>query len=265
MVKKFKISNIRTSLYNGEQHVFAYLDGYKSRMGLDYIQFTFETLKSVCADIEVSELELIIGSHLEFTYYGLGDHIPNGPFLATQRDVIYYPDIIKSTRFILGNELSILREERKALRKSFLWIEEASRFWRDNRLLIKIRYALHPSVASQYYFEKSAYISTKRFTEETGLETWQLDLIRGAYIHVQYYNKGDIVDQVGLIRKGGTIVQDFIIRVDKSIDNSFALSQQWPHKPEPQKASYYQEGRYTDRDFIDDALGGQSDARWNID
>lgn len=158
-----------------------------------------------------------------------------------------------------------LGKKRNSLVLHFGYIEEASRYWSKNKLLVKIRCSYNTPYPDYPYVEIPIYVTTKKIIEVTGLQVWELSLIRGAYINFTYYKKGEECQELGKVQKEKTIIKDIIIRVDKTIENSFQISEKLPFKPEPKNSSSCNQSKYNMEDFVNDALGGQEDAIDNLD
>ena len=131
-----------------------------------------------------------------------------------------------------------LEKEREKLLMFFLFIECATRYWIKNMMMVRLVCAPHPSKPNPTNFDFVIYIPTKRFLKLTGLQIWEVSMIRGALIHFTFYKIGEICPDLGFVYKSNRIVKDLIIRVDDSIEHSYKKGEGWPIKTEYQPSNY---------------------------
>jgi hypothetical protein len=262
MRQEFVISNVATRIYDGVIGVEIYLEGLKTTQGKNYIVFDFDGIVERVPSIEVTELEILKGCKVGLVF----DSKYETPRLPIFHDRFLEDGrTIRSVDFLLGMTLNELRVAHKALKKPFFYIEEAGKIWYKNKLLIKIRCAWHPTIPNPFNYEIVLYMPSKKIIDATGLEIWEVSLLRGSHINFTYFNFGEECPEIGIVRKENTIIKDIIIRVDGTIARSFEMAQNWRIKPKYVRPFDHSSHRYNNDDFINDALGGEADAAWNLD
>jgi hypothetical protein len=254
-----KILNIKTRIRKKRQLVIIEFDNPN--------EFVFLAPGNIKGSIglEVYELELLIGSTMRIEFYKKGDKTFNGD--VCKKDNI----IVKDYFFELIKPVERLRVENAKQLLPFKKIKQIFYFNKFNK----------NSVGIKTIDEQVIFLSEKRFEAQSKLKKSEQHILVGSYIYPEFF------------KIGGTFPDGRPITLDNKflrwINLRYADNNERMHEAFENGAGYFDGhegydplsgygdsydqyggpsdgyGGALDDDFINDALGGEVDAYWNID
>lgn len=254
-----KILNVSTFVYNGKQKVELEVEGLENKIYLSPANIKQNT------NIDINEVEILIGSTIRPTFYKKGEKMLNDKICKDDNTVINdfwitLLDTIPKLREINKNHILPLKKIVKVFQ--FTREEDIVGFELENE-------------------DNPFYIKSYKLERITNLEPSEFHILTNSYIAPIYYKKGEVLKQGDIVRKDNRILKKLNIRFSGTIDEMHKN-----YKEPEQNNNYHEEERFDDRetysyeqyggpsdgyggmlddDFINDALGGEPDAIWNID
>lgn len=261
---KHTIIKIETYIQDKTQGVIFYLKDYDDIVAVNYASI----LK--LWNIPVTEIELLIDSFLEPVYAKVDNSLSKA---ETEKNI---DTKIIAWRLKLNGTLEEISERNKNLLLNFQILYDTYVFERKNKNVVRLRFT-NENICF-YYLDDLKKIS--------GLKQEEFYKLRGAFLSPVFFKAGECSDYTGRfseIKENNKIVKNLNLRFNQSIENNYEINgiQQLKNSKKSQdnyndnarfKRSYDQYGGpsdgyggHIDDDFINDALGGEPDAIWNLD
>jgi len=163
------VKNIKTKIYHKRQLII--IEFAKN----DYV-FLHPNQIPKKLNIDITELEILIGSVADIEFYNKGETMFDGDICRTDNL------LINRVNFVLLSSVEKLREYYKDKLKTFYQITDIIHFEKYNRINVRVE----TDKGNVFYFP------LKKFYIETNIGLDELELLVHSYISPEYYKKGDI-------------------------------------------------------------------------
>ena len=192
-----KIVEVFTIIYKGRQQV-----GFKVE-GMDkYLYLNPENVRQ-CTNIDLTEVEILIGSTIRTELYKEGEKMFSGRIYKGSRP------IIKDFWIECSDSIENMRKVNAEKLKDFKKIHKVFTFNRNDKDIIGF------DVGE----EKAVFIPANRVTNLTKLDLSEIHILEGSYVAPEFYKEGEILDFAGknikpeICRKSGVILKDLNLRL----------------------------------------------------
>jgi hypothetical protein len=247
-----KILDVFTIIYKGRQQV-----GFKVEGVAKYIYLKPENIKQ-CTGVEITEVEILIGSSLRPELYHAGEKMFNGETYKGE-----FP-IIKDFWIECAGSIENMREANANRLKKFKEIIKIFNFISNNKEIIGFDISE----------KKPVFVPGKRVTTLTKLNMNEIHILEGSYIAPEYYLEGEnIYDGMNrepeLCRKSGVILKNLNLRLIGKVEVMYERYR----NAEPKYFTGYYDTSYDDdysNDWLIDVAGSDDPeimnvAYWNLD
>jgi hypothetical protein len=254
-MRKKRIIKVFTTIYKGKQKVGLKVEGMDK-----YLFLSPKNIKQ-CTDVDITEIEILVGSTIRPELYKEGEEMFDG-----QKCNPEYP-IIKNFWIECSDSIENMRKINADRLKDFIEIEKVFSFNRNDKEIIGF------DVGS----DKVIFVPAKRVINLTKLSLSEIHILKGSYIAPEYYEEGENLykgmdREPEICRKSGVILKDLNLRL---IGNAEEMHEQFKNS-EPSYStghcnSYDQfESGYESSNWLADAAGSvdpevMSVAYWNMD
>ena len=253
-IRHKKIINISTFFHKGKQRVEIEIKNNKASIYLTPSNIKQNT------NVEVNELEILIGSKIRPTYFKIGEKMLNGEKCTIENLIIKDFWITPSTSI---EEMRKLNESKILPLKR---IQKVFQFTRNNK----------NSVGFDIGEEKAIFLSSNRLEGLTQLDPSEFHILQNSYVAPVYFQKGEVLFNGEKAYKSNVLLKKLNLRYSGTVEemhsNIVEDNSNFYYSENDNSKSYDQYGGpsdgygdYLDDDFINDALGGEPSAYWNID
>lgn len=213
--------------------------------------------------LQVFEIELLIGSMAQVWYYEENEKMVNGRICLTNNQ------FVKKYSIKLEDSIDELKLNKSHLLLPFRKITKIFHFNKNGNNTVGIKTSIE---------DETIFIYLKRFEALTQLNKDEMFILNGSYIYPEFYKAGEILASGNKVQKDNILLKSLNLRFwgtldemeDSALDN---LNESGRSERNYESKTSHSEyggvsdgyGGYLDDDFINDALGGDPDAYWNID
>jgi hypothetical protein len=250
-----KILDVYTIIYKGRQRV-----GFKVE-GMDKHIFLSPGNVKQCTNIELIEVEILIGSTLRPELYKVGEEMINGQICKSG-----YP-IIKDFWIECKDSIENMRKLNADKLKNFKEIQKVFTFNRNDKNIVGL----------DIDEEKAVFVQANRITNLTKLDLSEIHILEGSFIAPEYYKEGEniyegIDHKPEIFRKSGVILKELNLRLFGKVEE---MHERFENSEPSYSTGYYESygnynSGYDSNNWLADAAGSDdpevmSIAYWNMD
>lgn len=249
------ILDVFTIIYKGRQRV-----GFKVQ-GIEKFLYLSPANVKQCTDIEINEVEILIGSKIRPEFYKKGEKMFGGEIYKDGYPIIKdfwieCSDTIENMRKKNSDKLKDLKEIKKVF--------HFHRFGKDN-------------IGFDVGEEKAIFTSANRVLALTSLDLSEVHILEGSYIGPEYYQEGENIyegmdKEAEICYKSDVIIKNLNLRFFGKIEEMHERFE----NSEPSYAtgydntSYDYDSGYDSSNWLADAAGTDDpevmrDVYWNLD
>lgn len=251
-----KILDVFTRILKGRQKVIFRLEGLEQPVFLEP-----GNVKQ-CTGLEITEVELLIGSSMRIECYEHGEIMLNGEVHISGESLI-----IKDFWIELEDTLENLKVKNASRLLSFKEIKKVFHFNRNDT----------DTVGFDVWEEKAVFISANLLLGLTKLSLSEVHILEGSYIAPVYFEVGEIVNvdtdkEPILCRKSGVLLKEINLRLFGKTEEMHERfeSDNTPPWSDNHEHVYHNDTRDNSRSWLSDAAGSRdrdvmNDVYWNLD
>jgi hypothetical protein len=197
MINK-EILNIKSKFYKKNQF---FILGFENN---EYASLPFQEI-SKNTNLEVQEVELLIGSKLNINFYNAGDIMSDGN-ICNENNIL-----VKEYTIILSKSLENLRQENKLVLKKFTRIKN---------IFIQNNYGKE-TIGIEDENKSILSLTFKRFESLLKISKDEFEILLDSFISPEFYEIGEILYDGSIVKKEKCILKDLNLRYsDKTNKNS---------------------------------------------
>jgi hypothetical protein len=246
-----KITDAFTVIWKGKQKIGFKIDDIKNPLFVNP-KFVFNQ-----TGIAINEIELLIGSYFDPTFFEVGDKFYNGKIFQKSET-----KIVKSFNIIMEGSVDELREKNRNYLKNYKEIIKVFHFTRNEKT----------TVGLDTGEEKATFISSKRLKGITTLDINEIHILEGSFILPEYFNIGENIyekmnEKPEYCRKSGVILKNLNLRFFGKVEEMHERHE----NSEPECVTTYDDYdyRYDSNNWLEDLAGTDDpevmrDVYWNI-
>jgi len=243
-----KIVDVFSIIWKGKQKVGFKLESIDTPLFVSS-KFVFNN-----TGIPITEIELLIGSYFQPTFFEVGEKLFSGRSFHKGES-----KIVKSFNILMDGSIDELRVKNKRHLKNYKEITKVFHFTKNNRI----------TVGLETGEEKATFISSKWLKSLTTLDLNEIHIIEGSFILPEYYNVGENIyegmdREPEYCRRSGVLLKNLNLRFYGKIDE---MHERYENS-EPEYVTTY--NNYESSNWLEDLAGTNDpevmrDVYWNID